>query len=224
MKKTKAIYITTPLYYVNDKPHLGTAYTTVLADVLHRYHQLMGYESFLMTGTDEHGQKCADSARQQNQPIQAHCDQMAQRFQAVWQALDISYNKFFRTTAGFHKEAVQKYLTQLYKQGHIYESTYEGWYCVSEEIFYTEKDLVNGQSPSGKEVQKIKEKNYFFKMSAFQQALWEHIQKNPDFIQPKHKKKRDTGLFKKKTYQIFASAGLKPVWTGASHCLLTINM
>ena len=193
----KHFYITTPLYYVNDKPHLGTAYTTVLADVLHRYHQLVGYESFLMTGTDEHGQKCAESAKKQNIPIQAHCDQMAQQFQDVWHSLDISYNRFFRTTADFHKKAVQKYIQQLYDQGDIYESTYEGWYCVSEEIFYTEKDLVNGKSPSGKAVQKIKEKNYFFKMSAFQQPLWEHIQKNPNFIQPIHKKNEILSFLKK---------------------------
>ena len=193
----KYFYITTPLYYVNDKPHLGTAYTTILADVLHRYHQLIGYESFLMTGTDEHGQKCAESAKKQNQSVQAHCDHMAQQFQTVWQSLDISYNRFFRTTAPFHKKAVQKYLKQLHDQNYIYESTYEGWYCVSEEIFYTEKDLVNGKSPSGKEVHKIKEKNYFFKMSAFQKPLWEHIQKNPDFIQPSHKKNEILGFLKK---------------------------
>ena len=190
-------YITTPLYYVNDKPHLGTAYTTILADVLHRYHQLIDYESFLMTGTDEHGQKCVESAKKQNKEVKDHCDQMVKQFKAVWQSLDISYNRFFRTTAPFHKEAVQKYLKQLHDQNYIYESTYEGWYCVSEEIFYTEKDLIHGKSPSGKEVHKIKEKNYFFKMSAFQQALLEHIKKNPGFIKPAHKKNEVLGFLKK---------------------------
>ncbi len=193
----KHFYITTPLYYVNDKPHLGTAYTTILADVLKRYHQLLGYESFLMTGTDEHGQKCAESAQKQNRDIQSHCDQMAEKFKATWQSLNISHNRFFRTTAPFHKEAVQTYLQKLHKQNHIHESTYEGWYCLSEEIFYTEKDLIKGKSPSGKEVHKIKEKNYFFKMSNFQQPLLEHIQKNPDFIQPAHRKNEILGFLKK---------------------------
>ena len=193
----KAFYITTPIYYVNDKPHLGTAYTTILADVLHRYHQLIGYKSFLMTGTDEHGQKCAESAKKHNRSVQAHCDHLAKQFQAVWQSLDISYNKFFRTTAPFHKKAVQKYLKQLHNQNYIYADTYEGWYCVSEEIFYTEKDLIQGKSPSGKEVHKIKEKNYFFKMSAFQKPLLEHIKQNPDFIQPTHKKNEVLGFLKK---------------------------
>ena len=193
----KHFYITTPLYYVNDKPHLGTAYTTILADVLKRYHQLIGYESFLMTGTDEHGQKCAESAKQNNRAVQEHCDKMAEKFKATWQSLNIAYNWFFRTTAPFHKQAVQTYLQQLHEQNYIYESTYEGWYCVSEETFYTEKDLIKGKAPSGKEVHKIKEKNYFFKMSAFQQPLLEHIQKNPDFIQPPHKRNEILGFLKK---------------------------
>lgn len=189
-------YITTPLYYINDKPHLGTAYTTVLADVLNRYHRLIGYETFLMTGTDEHGQKCSQSAKQKNVPVQDYCNIMAKNFENTWKLLDISYDLFFRTTAGWHKQAVQKCLQELYDNKQIYESTYEGWYCTSEEIFYTSKDLVNGKSPNGKEVTKIKETNYFFKMSAYQELLIEHIHKNPDFIQPSYRKNEILGFLK----------------------------
>lgn len=190
------LYITTPLYYINDKPHLGTAYTTVIADVLNRYHQLMGYETFLLTGTDEHGQKCSQSAKQKNIPVQKYCNEMAGNFKKTWELLDISYDLFFRTTASWHKQAVQKCLQELYDNKLIYESTYEGWYCVSEEIFYTSKDLVDGKSPSGKEVTKIKEKNYFFKMSTYQKPLIEHIEKHPDFIQPSYRKNEVLGFLR----------------------------
>ncbi len=189
-------YITTPLYYINDKPHLGTAYSTIVADVLNRYHQLIGYDTFMMTGTDEHGQKCSQSAKQKKQPIQNYCDEMAQRFEQTWNVLDISYNRFFRTTASWHKKAVQKCLQELYDNKQIYESNYEGWYCTSDEIFYTSKDLVNGKSPDGKKVIKIKEKNYFFKMSSYRQALIEHIQKHSDFIQPFYRKNEVLGFLK----------------------------
>ena len=181
-------YITTPLYYVNDKPHLGTVYSTVIADTLKRYHKLFEYETFLLTGTDEHGQKCFQSAKQHNMPTQIYCDKMAKQFENTWKLLDISYDRFFRTTQPQHKQAVQKCLQTLYDQQLIYPSTYEGWYCVSEESFYTSKDLVNGLSPGGKKVSRIQETNYFFKMSAYQQSLRDHIAKNPDFIQPKHRK------------------------------------
>ena len=184
----KNFYITTPLYYINDKPHLGTAYSTILADVLSRCHRLMGYDTFLMTGVDEHGQKCAQAAKQKKRAIQDYCDDMVGQFEKTWKTLNISYDHFFRTTSPKHKSAVQKCLQELYDRKQIYESTYEGWYCVSEETFYTSKDLVDGKSPSGKEVTKIKEKNYFFKMSAYRQALTDYIHQNPDFIQPAHRK------------------------------------
>ena len=190
-------YITTPLYYINDKPHLGTAYSTVLADILNRYHQLIGYETFLMTGTDEHGQKCSQSAKQKNIPVQDYCDKMAQNFEKVWKLLDISYDFFFRTTFPWHKQAVQKCLQKLYENKQIYEAVYEGWYCTSEETFYTSKDLVKGKSPNGKEVTKIKEKNYFFKMSSYQKSLINHIHNNPNFIQPSHRRNEILGFLKK---------------------------
>ncbi|MCB0384817.1 MAG: class I tRNA ligase family protein, partial [Bdellovibrionales bacterium] len=137
----KRYYVTTPLYYVNDKPHIGTAYSTVMADVLNRYHKLFNEETFFMTGTDEHGQKCQQAADKRNMDPQDHCDDMVQNFKAAWKDLEIDYDFFFRTTDEFHKTAVQSVLSELWDKGDIYEDTYEGWYCVSEEIFYTEKEL-----------------------------------------------------------------------------------
>ena len=194
----KRFYITTPLYYINDKPHLGTAYSTILADVLNRYHQLIGYDTFLMTGTDEHGQKVSRSAQKSNMSIQAYCDQTAQTFEHTWGLLGVSYDRFFRTTADWHKQAVQKYLQALYDNDQIYTSHYEGWYSESEELFYTSKDLIDGKSPTGKEVTKIKEKNYFFKMSAYQEQLIKHIEQNPDFIQPAFRKNEVLSFLKNK--------------------------
>ncbi|MCB0364117.1 MAG: methionine--tRNA ligase [Bdellovibrionaceae bacterium] len=192
----KRYYVTTPLYYVNDKPHIGTAYSTVMADVLNRYHQLFGEETFFMTGTDEHGQKCQQAADKRGMDPQAHCDDMVQNFKAAWKDLEIQYDFFFRTTDAFHKQAVQSVLQELYDKGDIYEDTYEGWYCVSEEIFYTEKELVDGRSPTGKEVQRITEKNYFFKMSKYQQPLIDHIEKNPTFIMPESRKNEVLGFLR----------------------------
>ena len=180
----KHFYITTPIYYVNDKPHLGTLYTTVLADVLKSYHQILGFECFMLTGTDEHGQKCSQSASKNNIPVQTHCDKMAEQFKQTWKLMNISYNLFFRTTFLEHKQTVQKCLQKLYDDKLIYAADYEGWYSVSEEIFYAQKDLVDGKSPTGKEVTHIKEKNYFFKMSAYQEKLIKYIQEHSDFIQP----------------------------------------
>lgn len=189
-------YLTTPLYYVNDKPHLGTAYCTIVADVLARYHRLFGDETILLTGTDEHGQKIQEAATKRNVTPQAHCDEMAERFKSAWQELDIKFDVFFRTTDKFHVTAVQKSLQDLFASGEIYSAEYEGWYSVSEEIFYTEKDLIDGKSPTGNEVTKIKEKNYFFKMSKYQQKLIDHIQKNPDFIWPESRRNEVLGFLR----------------------------
>lgn len=189
-------YITTPLYYVNDKPHIGTAYSTVMADVLTRYHRLFGDESLLLTGTDEHGQKCQQAAEARGLSPQEHADDMVKNFVRAWKELDIEYDIFFRTTDTYHKKAVQTALQTLFDRGEIYESEYEGWYSVSEEIFYTEKELVDGKSPSGREVQRITEKNYFFRMSKYQQALITHIEKNPRFIQPESRRNEVLGFLR----------------------------
>lgn len=201
MNKTKSkdlglFYVTTPIYYVNDKPHLGTAYSTIVADIFNRYHLLFGEETFFLTGTDEHGQKCEQVAKEQGQDIQTHCDQMSENFKQVWQALHIDYDFFLRTSSKAHKQGVQKALQILYDKGDIYSSIYKGWYCVSEEIFYTEKDLVDGRSPSGKEVTYIEEKNYFFKMSHYASALKKHLEQHPLFIQPSFRQNEIKGFLK----------------------------
>lgn len=191
---TKHFYITTPIYYVNDTPHIGHAYTTVVADVLTRYHKLFGDQTYFLTGTDEHGQKVENAAKNRNVGTQEHVDQMVVRFQEIWKEMQIEYDFFIRTTMDFHKSCVQQALQKLYDQGEIYSDEYEGWYSVSEEIFYTEKDLVNGKSPTGKEVTKVTEKNYFFKMSAYQERLLNYINENPSFIQPDGKRSEVLGF------------------------------
>ena len=121
-------YITTPIYYVNDHPHLGTAYTTIIADILNRYQLLFGGETFFLTGIDEHGQKCEQSAFEKGLSPQEHCDQMSSHFEKVWQTLNVKYDLFFRTSSAWHKQAVQKALQILYDKGDIYSADYEGWY------------------------------------------------------------------------------------------------
>ncbi len=189
-------YLTTPLYYVNDTPHIGHAYTTVVADVLTRYHRLFGDQTRLLTGTDEHGQKAQNAADKRGKTPQEHCDELVPRFKEIWKELEINYDIFFRTTDPFHKKAVQRALSLLREKGDIYDDEYEGWYCVSEEIFYQEKDLVDGKSPNDNEVVRITEKNYFFKMSKYQKRLIEWIETHPEFIQPESKKREVLGFLK----------------------------
>jgi len=189
-------YITTPIYYVNDVPHIGHSYTTVVADVMARYHRLFGNEVLFLTGVDEHGQKVQQATQKNGMAPQAYCDQMAERFRAIWKELNISNDIFFRTTDEFHVKAVQACLQQLWDKGEIYSQDYEGLYSVSEEIFYTEKDLVNGKTPQGNEVVPLKEKSYFFKMSLYQARLVEHIEKNPAFIQPESRRNEILGFLR----------------------------
>ena len=191
------LYITTPLYYVNDKPHAGTAYSTVLSDVHNRYAQFFSKETHFLTGVDEHGQKCQQAALSLKKDPQQHCDEMVEAFTKTWKKLNINYDQFYRTTSPQHKKRVQQALQKLFDDGWIYSATYEGWYCTSEEIFYQEKDLVDGLSPNGKPVTQIKEKNYFFKMSQFRTKLLDHIDKNPQFIFPSFRKNEVLGFLKK---------------------------
>ena len=148
----------------------------------------MGFETKFLTGTDEHGQKVQQAANQRQVDPLTHCNEFAKNFIETWKHLDIDYDIFYRTTRSKHKEAVQSILKKLFDQGDIYEQNYEGWYCVGDETFYPEDDLVDGLSPTGKPVEKISEKNYFFRMSKYQQQLIDHIQKNPQFIQPGNRK------------------------------------
>ncbi len=178
-------FITTPIYYANGEPHLGHAYTTTVADVLARYHRLMGHDVLFLTGMDEHGQKVELAARERNTSPQDFVDQMALAFRALWERLGISHDDFIRTTEGRHQHVVTEALQRVYDAGEIYSSDYEGWYSVYEEQFFTEKDLVDGKDPiGGREVVQLSEKNYFFKMSAYQEWLIDHIVAHPEFIQP----------------------------------------
>jgi methionyl-tRNA synthetase len=184
-KSKKAFYVTTPIYYVNDVPHIGHAYTTVAADVLARYKRLEGYEVFFLTGTDEHGQKVERAAQERGVHPKAHCDEMVLRFQALWKRLHISNTDFIRTTEERHKKVVQKILQDLYDRGEIYQDSYQGWYCVPCERFWTEKDLVDGKCPDClREAVEIAERNYFFRMSRYQSWLIEHIETHDRFILP----------------------------------------
>lgn len=178
-------YITTPIYYVNSVPHLGTAYTTIAADALARYRRMTGHDVFFLTGLDEHGQKVAQAAEEHGMTPQAWVDSIAPKFQEAWEMLDITNDDFIRTTQPRHERASQKLMQTLKDNGHIYQGHYEGWYCVPDETFYTEDQLVEGKCPGcGREVQFIREDNWFFKLSAFQDRLLEHYAANPTFVQP----------------------------------------
>ncbi|MCB0407473.1 MAG: methionine--tRNA ligase [Bdellovibrionales bacterium] len=192
----KRFYVTTPIYYPNAKPHIGTSYSTIMADVLKRYHKLFGREAYFVTGTDEHGQKIQQAAEERGLSPLAHCDEMAENYKTAWKDLEIDYDHFFRTTAEWHIQSVQTCLQKLWDKGEIYADTYEGWYSVSEEIFYTDKEVVDGKSPSGRDVTRIKEKNYFFKMSKYQQQLIDYINNNPGFIEPDVRKNEVLGFLK----------------------------
>jgi methionyl-tRNA synthetase len=190
-------YTTTPIYYVNDKPHLGTAYATCMAEIMNQYRKLIGFETLFLTGVDEHGQKIQQAAEKRKISPQEHCDEFAQNFIETWKNLEIENNIFYRTSSPDHKKSVQTFLQKLYDHGDVYEQNYEGWYCVSDETFYPEDDLIDGKSPTGKPVERISEKNYFFKMSKYQNQLIDHIKKNPDFIQPESKKNEVLGFLSK---------------------------
>ncbi len=184
-------YITTPIYYVNDKPHIGHAYTTILADVMARYNRNSGKKTFFLTGLDEHGQKVQNAAELKNILPQEHCDKMAPRFLNLWKMLRISNDDFIRTTQQRHKDVVQDILNIVMDKGDIYQDEYEGLYSVSEERFITAKEAESGQFRS---IKKLKEKNYFFRMSKYQQRLIDYIEANPSFIKPKHRKNEILGF------------------------------
>ena len=189
----KKYYITTPIYYVNDKPHIGHAYTTILADTLSRFRNLIGDTSFFLTGLDEHGLKVQQAAEKNGVTPAVHCDTMAPAFIELWKKLNINYSDFIRTTDKRHTKIVQNILNQVYENGDIYQDEYEGWYSISEERFITEKEVESGLFG---EVKKIKEKNYFFKMSKYQSELIEKIESNELSIQPKSRKNEVLGFLK----------------------------
>lgn len=181
----RTFYLTTPIYYVNAEPHLGTAYTTIAADALARYRRMAGYDVRFLTGLDEHGQKIAQAAEQHGVDPQTWVDGIAPRFKEVWEMLDISYDDFIRTTEARHTRGVQAFWTALHDAGYLYEGHYEGWYCVPDETFWTAEQLEDGKCPQcGRDVQFIREDNWFFKLSEFQQRLLGFYEAHPGFIQP----------------------------------------
>ena len=183
----KSFYVTTPIYYVNARPHLGHAYTTILADVIRRYHTVKGSDTFFLTGTDEHGDKIVRAAKQQGLSPKAYADQISQLFRDLWPELNINYSHFIRTTDEAHMSVVEMVLQRIYDQGDIYFSEYEGKYCFGCERFYTDRELVDGKCPDHEtEPELIKESNYFFKMSRYQDWLIGQIHTHPEFIRPEH--------------------------------------
>ncbi len=193
MNSRSTFYVTTPIYYVNDNPHIGHAYTTILADVLARYHRDEGDEVFFLTGLDEHGQKVQQAAQKRGVPEQQHCDELAPRFSNLWEKLEIQNDDFIRTTQPRHIQAVQAALQKVYDAGDVYADEYEGWYSVAEERFITETEKESGQF---RDVKRLKERNYFFKMSKYQQKLIDHINAHPEFIQPGHRKNEILGFLR----------------------------
>ena len=190
-------YVTTPIYYVNDKPHIGHAYTTILADVLACFHRSMGDDTYFLTGTDEHGQKVENAAAKNGISPQQHADETVVRFQELWKKLGITNDDFIRTTEARHKDVVREILQELYDKGEIYKAEYTGWYCVGCERYFTEKDLVDGKCPDcGREVSALKESNYFFKMSKYQDWLIDYIKTHPEFIQPAFRANETLGFLK----------------------------
>ena len=178
-------YVTTPIYYVNARPHLGHAYTTLIADVITRFHAMRPAETYFLTGTDEHGDKVVRAAKKENLSPRAYVDKISHLFRTLWPELNINNNDFIRTTDASHMEVVSRILQKIYDTGDIYFSEYEGQYCFGCERFYTDRELVDGKCPDHEIApETIKESNYFFKMSRYQDWLIEHIKQHPDFIRP----------------------------------------
>jgi len=193
-----SFYVTTPIYYVNDAPHIGHAYTTILADVLARYHRLRGQDTFFLTGTDEHGQKVQRAAEKAGITPRQQADRTVVRFQEMCRKLNITNDDFIRTTEERHIRVVQKALQQLFDKGEIYKAEYDGWYCVPCERFYPKKDAAEAKcAECGRTLEKIKEANYFFKMSAYQDWLIQYIQEHPKFIQPDYRRNETLGFLRK---------------------------
>ncbi len=183
-------YISTPIYYVNDVPHIGHAYCTIAADVMARYHRLCGDDVFFLTGTDEHGQNIERIAAEKGMPEQEYCDNIAAQFMSLWKKLEISNDYFVRTTDERHKAAAQKFFQAIYDSGDVYKKHYESWYCVRCERFFKESDLLDENRCPIHELptEWVKEENYFFKLSKYQDQLLELIESNPNFIQPESRR------------------------------------
>ncbi len=199
----KYFYVSTPIYYVNDRPHIGHAYTTIAGDVIARFYRQLGYRVMYLTGTDEHGQKIEKAAMQRGISPKALADSMVPKYKQLWEKLNISYDNFIRTTDPEHEKMVQEFWMILKNKGDIYLGEYEGWYCTGCEAYYTKTQLPDDKHcPIHKRpLEKIKEKSYFFSMSKYQQALIEHIEKNPDFVMPETRRNEVLSFLKKERLQ-----------------------
>jgi methionyl-tRNA synthetase len=190
-------YLTTPIYYVNDAPHIGHAYTTVTADAVARWHRLIGDDTYFLTGTDEHGLKIQRAAEANGVSPREWADRTVERFKEAWSLLQIEYDDFIRTTEPRHYAAVQQLLQRVYDNGYIELNTYEGLYCVACEAYYTEDELIDGNCPIHlRPVELLKEENYFFKLSAFQQPLLDWYAAHPDFVRPESKRNEALGFIR----------------------------
>ncbi len=193
----KRFYVTTPIYYVNAEPHIGHAYTTILADFLKRFYTMLGTDAYFLTGTDEHGDKIVKAAAEHNSAPQEYTDRISGLFKKTWTDMDLRFDDFIRTTEERHKKVVQAVLRKVYDAGDIYFGSYGGYYCFGCERFLTEKEMVDGKCPDHrKPLEFIKESNYFFKMSKYQDWLVEHIRKHPDFIRPERYKNEVLAILK----------------------------
>ncbi|MDP6379746.1 MAG: methionine--tRNA ligase, partial [Phycisphaerae bacterium] len=190
----KTFYVATPIYYVNDVPHIGHAYTTIAADVLARYNRFRGHDTFFLTGTDEHADKVARAARDRGITPVALADEMAERFKALWQELSISNDDFLRTTEPRHEKQVEEVFRRFHAAGDIYVGQYEGWYCTPCESYWLENALVDGNCPQcNRPVEHLKEPAYFFRLSKYEDRLREHIEVNPDFVRPRTRRNEVLG-------------------------------
>ena len=197
MSSQGKFYVTTPIYYVNDTPHIGHAYTTIAADVLARYNRLRGKAVFFLTGTDEHGQKVERAAAERGLTPKEHADRMVKNFRDLWQTLRITNDAFIRTTDRNHTEIVREFLRRLWANGNIEKRLYEGMYCTPCERFWTEKDLLEQACPDcGRAVEGIKEDNYFFLMSRYQERLIKHIEEHPGYILPETRRNEVLGFLR----------------------------
>lgn len=183
--ENKKFYITTPIYYPSDNLHIGHAYCSVMADTMARYKRIQGYDVMFLTGTDEHGQKIEEKAKAAGITPKQYVDHVVSGIKDLWKLMDISYDKFIRTTDDYHEKAVQKIFKQLYDQGDIYKGSYEGWYCTPCESFWTETQLVDGKCPDcGREVRRTSEEAYFFRLSKYQDPLIKLFEEHPEFLEP----------------------------------------
>ncbi|HOP24235.1 MAG TPA: methionine--tRNA ligase [Defluviitoga sp.] len=189
MASLSKFYVTTPIYYVNSEPHIGSAYTTIVADIIARFKRMMGYDVFFLTGTDEHGQKVLQAAKERNLSPQKYVDELSSKFKKLWDDMNISYDHFVRTTDDYHVKTVQLFVQEMIDNGDVYKGKYEGWYCIHDESFWNVDEVLDEGNiklcPDCKrELKWVEEENYFFKLSKYNEPLIQYYEEHPDFVEP----------------------------------------